>query len=300
MHGGSSATAAPGPMPGVAPSLATTSPRRRSGSSRCPGSSSSDGSPGPRSSSTCSTPSAGPSSSSGDARQRRRGGSSGRRGASYEELTRDAEAAAARQAEHEALVEGVEGLVPGEEDDLRAQRERLRHVAELGEAAATAADAVAPEEGDGAAALAGRAERALAPLERIAPEIAVAAGELRDLALRLQEVGSDLHGFLTSLEADPGAIEEVEGRLERIADLKRRFGAGSYDELLGARRGRAARARRRRRRARPGPGCGRRRQRGGGTHGCARGGASRGSPLSLAPARGCGRRRAAGSGHGGG
>jgi DNA repair protein RecN (Recombination protein N) len=150
----------------------------------------------------------------------------------YEELTRNADAAATRLAELQALVEDTEGLEPGEEDALKAQRERLRHAAELEEAAVTAAEAIAPEEGEGAASLAARAERVLAPLERIAPELGVAAGELRDVALRLSEVGSDLHGFLASLEADPGALEAVEERLTRIADLQRRFGAASFGELL--------------------------------------------------------------------
>src|SRR6188474_1487867 len=150
----------------------------------------------------------------------------------YDELTRDADAAAARVAELEALVEGVEGLGASEESELRARRERLRHVAELAEAAAVAAQAIAPEDGEGAAGLAARAEHELAPLERIAPEIGAAAAELRDLTVRLREVSSDLYGFLTSLEADPGALEDVEGRLERISDLKRRFGAASYEELL--------------------------------------------------------------------
>ena len=150
----------------------------------------------------------------------------------YDELTRDADAAAARLAELQALVEGVEGLTTGAEDDLRARRERLRHVAELAEAAAAAAHAVAPEDGEGAAGLAARAEHELAPLERIAPEVGAAAAELRELTVRLREVGSDLHGFLASLEADPSALEDVESRLERISDLKRRFGAASYEELL--------------------------------------------------------------------
>jgi len=150
----------------------------------------------------------------------------------YEELTRDADAAAARLAELEALAEGTEGLAPGDEEELGARRERLRHVTELAEAASEAASAVAPEDGDGAAGLAARAERALAPLERLAPELGAAAAELRDAALRLREVGSDLRGFLASLEADPALLDEVEGRLARIADLKRRFGCASYEELL--------------------------------------------------------------------
>ncbi|HLG08585.1 MAG TPA: AAA family ATPase [Gaiellaceae bacterium] len=150
----------------------------------------------------------------------------------YEELTRDADAAAARLAELQALVEGTEGMTPDDERELRARRERLRHVEELAEAAEVAASAVAPDEGDGATSLAARAERALAPLERIAPELAATAEELRDLTVRLREVGSDLHGFVASLESEPGALDDVEGRLERMADLKRRFGASSYEGLL--------------------------------------------------------------------
>jgi DNA repair protein RecN (Recombination protein N) len=158
----------------------------------------------------------------------------------YDDLTRDADTAAARLAELEALVEDTAGLEPSDEDGLRLQRERLRHVAELEEAAAEAAEAISPEEGEGASSLAARAERALAPLERIAPELGSVAAELRDLAVRLREVGSDLHGFLASLEADPGALDEVEAQLARIADLQRRFGAMSLAELLA----RAAEARR--------------------------------------------------------
>ena len=158
----------------------------------------------------------------------------------HEELTRDAAGAAARLAELEALVEATEGMAAGEEDDLRGQRERLVHVSELGAGVADAAAAIAPDDGEGATALAARAERALAPIERLAPELGTAAGELRDVALRLREVGSDLHGFLASLDADPALLEDVESRLERISDLKRRFDCATYDELLD--RAAAARA----------------------------------------------------------
>ena len=150
-----------------------------------------------------------------------------------DELTRDADAVAVRLSELQALVAATEGMEPGDEQELLARRERLRHVEELAAGASSAAAAVAPDEGDGAAAFAALAERALAPLERIAPELATSAEELRDLSVRLREVGSDLHRFVASLDAEPGALEGVEGRLQEIADLRRRFGAGSYDELLG-------------------------------------------------------------------
>ena len=121
---------------------------------------------------------------------------------------------------------------PGEEDALRAERERFRHVAELGEGAAAAVAALDPDEGEGARALAASAERALAPLERLAPELGTAATELRDLALRLGEVASDLHRFADALDADPARIVAVEERLDRIADVRRRHRAATLDELL--------------------------------------------------------------------
>jgi DNA repair protein RecN (Recombination protein N) len=150
----------------------------------------------------------------------------------HDELTRDAAAEEIRLAELEALVEATEGLEPNAEGELRAERERLRHLTELVDGAATAAEALAPDDGEGAASLAGAAERAIAPLERLAPELARAGEELRDVALRLGDLGSELRGFLASLEADPGRVEQVEEELERIADAKRRFRAASYEELL--------------------------------------------------------------------
>ena len=157
----------------------------------------------------------------------------------HDELTRDAASEEVRLAELRALVETTDGLDPEAETVLRAERERLRHLTELVEATATATEALAPDDGEGAASLAGIAERAIAPLERLAPELERAGQELRDLALRLHEVGSDLRGFLASLEADPGRVEQVEEELERIADAKRRFRAATYEELLA----RAAEAR---------------------------------------------------------
>ncbi len=45
-------------------------------------------------------------------------------------------------------------------------------------------------------------------------------------------MASELRAFLASLEAQPERLEEVESELERIADLRRRYRADSYGELL--------------------------------------------------------------------
>ena len=153
----------------------------------------------------------------------------------HDELTTNAALAEVRLAELRALVEDTEGMEPGEEDRLRAERERHRHVAELASGAAEAAAALAPEDGEGAAGLVALAERSVAPLERIAPELQRAGDELREVELRLRETASDLHGFLASLEAEPGRLEQLEAELDRIAEAKRRFRCATYDELLARR-----------------------------------------------------------------
>jgi DNA repair protein RecN (Recombination protein N) len=149
-----------------------------------------------------------------------------------EELEHGADAERARLEELAALVEDTEGLEPGEEEALRAERERFRHVAELGDGAHAAAAAIEPDEGDGARALTAAAEKALAPLERLAPELQAAAAELRELVVRLGEVRSDIRRFAETLDADPARTASVEERLDRIADVKRRHRAASLDELL--------------------------------------------------------------------
>ena len=152
----------------------------------------------------------------------------------HEELQAGADAEVARLAGLRALVEDTEGMAPETEQSLRDERERLRHVTELAQGAAAAAEAVAPDEGEGAAGLTAAAERSVAPLERLAPELARAGDELRDIELRLRETASELRGFLNTLEAEPGRLEQVEAELDRVAETKRRFRAETYEELLAS------------------------------------------------------------------
>jgi DNA repair protein RecN (Recombination protein N) len=149
-----------------------------------------------------------------------------------EELQSGADSEQVRIAELRALVEDTAAFEPDGEQRLRDERERLRHVGELAHGAAAAAEALAPDEGDGAAGLAAAAERAVAPLERLAPELARAGDELRDAELRLRETASGLRSFLATLEAEPGRLEQVEAELDLIAEAKRRFRAETYEQLL--------------------------------------------------------------------
>jgi DNA repair protein RecN (Recombination protein N) len=154
----------------------------------------------------------------------------------------NAEAGRAERVEElRQLVERTEGFAPDTEDALRSERERLRHVTELAEGATDAAEALSSEQSEtGALDQLAKAANALMPVTNLAPELQAEYAALGDLEERVKEVTSALRGFLSSLEAEPGRLEEVEGELERIADARRRFGAASYEELLS--RAEAARA----------------------------------------------------------
>ncbi len=148
------------------------------------------------------------------------------------EASRAAEATEERLAELRALVEDTQGLEPGLENELRRERERLRHVTELAQATASAVEALAPEDADGAAGFAAAAGRALVPAVELAPELGGTLEELRDAEVRLREGAASLRSFLAGLEADPRRLQEVEAELDRIASARRRFACASYEELV--------------------------------------------------------------------
>jgi DNA repair protein RecN (Recombination protein N) len=149
-----------------------------------------------------------------------------------DELARAETGRAERLAELRELLARTDGLQPEDEERLRAERERLRHVSELADAAEGAAEGLAPEHGEnGAGELVAAAAGRLMPVSGLAPELAHAYAELGEAEVRIREVASSLRGFLASL---------VEAELARIAEARRRFQAASYEELLA--RAEAARA----------------------------------------------------------
>ena len=142
----------------------------------------------------------------------------------------DARAATAeaerRRGELEELVSrvGEAGIGPGEPAALAQERERLRHLDELTAALAGAAALINPDEGEGALTLTARSAELVRDAQQFHPELGGVAGELGDAAVRLQEAGIELRAQLDGLDAEPGRLEHVEGRLQLFADLERRFG----------------------------------------------------------------------------
>ena len=152
----------------------------------------------------------------------------------YDQVTHAAVGAAERLAELRELVVRTEGLEGDTEERFRLERERLRSVAELATAAATAAEALSPDGADGlgASELAARAAGALASAARFAPELAPVEREVTAAEVALRDAASSVRALVASLEGDPDRLEHVEAELDRIADARRRFGAATSDELL--------------------------------------------------------------------
>ncbi|HLM33778.1 MAG TPA: AAA family ATPase [Gaiellaceae bacterium] len=149
-----------------------------------------------------------------------------------DELVLAEEGRAARLEELRQLVQRTEGFDTGSEERLQAERLRLRHSVDLAAAASTAAEALAPDQGEGAAEQAARAGQALAGVAGFAPELTEIAAEVAEAEVRLREAASSVRSYLTAIEAEPGRLESVEEELDRVAEAKRRFQSADLGELL--------------------------------------------------------------------
>ena len=121
-------------------------------------------------------------------------------------------------------------LRSGEDAELDAERKVLHNLGRLQESAG-AAYAALYDSPESASALARIAAKRMDDLLRIDPDLGAVREHLKTAELALQEASYGLRDYLSSLEADPGRLEELESRLAAIEKLKRKYGA-SIDEIL--------------------------------------------------------------------
>jgi DNA repair protein RecN (Recombination protein N) len=124
-------------------------------------------------------------------------------------------------------------LKPGEDDDLRKERDRLANAESLAayaQQALTVLDEGSPES-PAASDLVGQAAQALAGLAKID----AAQGELADEAAGLEDTLADvvrgLRDYLDEIEFNPKRLDEVEERLNLIHNLTRKYG-GSIPAVI--------------------------------------------------------------------
>ncbi|QYJ14688.1 DNA repair protein RecN [Rubrobacter xylanophilus DSM 9941] len=111
-----------------------------------------------------------------------------------------------------------------EVERLLAERERLRNVTGLLEAAASATAALAPEEGGGALDAVSAAAAELERASRMDGSLGPLAERLAGASAELEDVLYELRAYLDELEADPGRLEAVENRLAELRELERKYG----------------------------------------------------------------------------
>jgi DNA repair protein RecN (Recombination protein N) len=122
---------------------------------------------------------------------------------------------------------------PAERAGIAAERERLRHAEALREAAAGAHAGLAgaEEDGGGAAAALAQAEALLQGVTGFDAHLDAIAERVAALAVELGDVGAELRDYAEGLQADPGALQAIEERLEAIDRLERKHG-GSVESVL--------------------------------------------------------------------
>lgn len=125
-------------------------------------------------------------------------------------------------------------LTAGEEDELRAERERLRHAESIGQAIGGSLTRLIDEEGAALDRVA-RSERELAEIESWEPRSAAWREELAGIRVRVEELAGSLRGCLDAVEHDPARLDAIEERLALIERLLRKYGASS-EEVLARRR----------------------------------------------------------------
>jgi DNA repair protein RecN (Recombination protein N) len=141
----------------------------------------------------------------------------------------------------------IDEVGPSEEEEreLLAERDRLRHLEALRSAALVGAEAVAPEEGEGAGA---RLAAAASALEGAAPfdaSLAPLAERMNALRYEAEDLAGELRSYLASLDGTEGSarsLDEIEDRLGQFARLARKHGGTIADVLAHADQCRARKA----------------------------------------------------------
>ncbi len=114
-------------------------------------------------------------------------------------------------------------VVVGEEDELRAERNRLRHAEQISEAMNSFLQSIFDDDGSATERVAGAADR-LSEIAHWIPEAEAWCNELTEIRIRLEELVSTLRSEADRIEADPQKLAADEDRLATLERLLRKYG----------------------------------------------------------------------------
>ena len=122
--------------------------------------------------------------------------------------------------------------LPDEDEALLADLARLEHAESLLAAAGVAAAAIADD--GGAHDVLAAAAAALEQVADVDPALRVLTDRARSLTAEAQDVGLELHGYLSDLEADPVRLDVLRARYSELLRLSRKYSAAGADLDLQA------------------------------------------------------------------
>jgi DNA repair protein RecN (Recombination protein N) len=117
---------------------------------------------------------------------------------------------------------------PGEDDELRAEVQRLEHAEGLRVAASLAAQALASgvevtDDAPDATQLLGTARRTLQAQAGVDPSLGDLAARLEEAATLVTDVAAELSAYLGTLDADPARLEAIYERRTALRALTRKY-----------------------------------------------------------------------------
>jgi DNA repair protein RecN (Recombination protein N) len=123
---------------------------------------------------------------------------------------------------HAAEIDAAK-LKAGEEVELRAERDVLRHAEAITRALGTCFSLLSEEEGSALERI-GKSQTLLADVESWEPQAAGWGTELEEVRIRLAELAGAVARRLDGLEADPARLDTVEDRLALLERICRKHG----------------------------------------------------------------------------
>jgi len=123
-------------------------------------------------------------------------------------------------------------LVPGEEEELLAQRDIIRNSEKITGALGNGYQLLTGgEEGMGLVAGLEELGEELDTASRFIGELEEYQGKVQDLRYDLEELSSTLRGYLDDYNFDPRQLDRIEGRLDLLYRLKKKYGA-TVEEVI--------------------------------------------------------------------
>ena len=125
-------------------------------------------------------------------------------------------------------------LTEGEQEELEQQSETMEHAEDIKTALYEADNALAADE-TGAVSQVRSAFHALKSISQVMPNSAELAERLDSCYIELKDISCEVSSMLERTDFDPSELDRINGRLDRLYELEKKYHADTVDELISRR-----------------------------------------------------------------